>query len=132
MEAALKVYGNHVHKHVSKLSRAIKDPELKKDFEEEMSRQMAFETELSPYKFHVSEDIYTSIVLHSDRTRNWKSVLHPQVEFEMLSPLDLQTWIVQRFKYAGGAIDIGINDNPVLSGGMGIRQKLMYAMTFWS
>ena len=132
MEAALKVYGNHVDKHVGKLSRAIKDPELKKDFEDEMSRQMALETELTPYKFHVSEDIYTSIVLHSDRTRNWKSVLHPQVESKMLSPLDLQTWIVQRFKYAGGTIDIGINDNPVLSGGMGIRQKLMYAMTFWS
>jgi len=132
MEAALKVYGNHVDKHVSKLSRAIKDPELKKDFEDEMSRQMALETELTPYKFHVSEDIYTSIVLHSDRTRNWKSVLHPQVESKMLSPLDLQTWIVQRFKYAGGTIDIGINDNPVFSGGMNIRQKLMYSMTFWS
>lgn len=132
MEAALKVYSDHVDKQVKKLSRAIKDPELKQDFEEEMGRQMALETELTPYKFHVSEDIYTSIVLHSDRSRNWKSVLHPQVESKMLSPLDLQTWIVQRFKYAGGTIDIGINDNPVLSGGMRFRQKLMYAMTFWS
>ncbi len=132
MEAALKAYGSHVDREVGKLSKAIKDPAIKADFEDEMSRQMALETELTPYKFHVSEDIYTSIVLHSDEEREWKSVLHPQIESKMLSPLDLQSWIVQRFKYAGGTIDIGLNDNPVFARGMGTRQKLMYAMTFWS
>ena len=132
MEAALKAFGGQVDKHVGKLSSVIKDPAIKADFEEEMSRQLALETELTPYKFHVSEDIYTSIVLHSDPDRNWKSVLHPEIESKMLSPLDLQSWIVQRFKYAGGTIDIGINDNPIFARGMGYRQKLMYAMTFWS
>ena len=52
---------------------------------------MALETELTPYKFHVSEDIYTSMVLHEDRPRTWKSVYHPLVETRMLSPQDLLT-----------------------------------------
>ena len=53
---------------------------------------------LTPYKFHVSEDIYTSIVLHSDREREWKSYQHPYVESKMLSPQDLLTWTIQRYK----------------------------------
>ena len=34
--------------------------------------QVALDTELTPYKFHVSEDIYTSIVLHGDPERRWR------------------------------------------------------------
>lgn len=132
MEAALKSYAIHVDREVSKFSDEIEDETLRNDFEEEMRRQMSLDTEMTPYKFHVSEDIYTSIVLHSDAERNWKSVLHPQVESKMLSPLDLQSWVVQRFKYAGGTIDIAANDNPLFQRGMGFRKKLMYAMTFWS
>ena len=59
---------------------------------------------INPYKFYVSEDIYTSIVLHSDPEHHWKSVLHPKVELKMLSPQDfIKTWMIQRFKYAGGS-----------------------------
>ena len=46
---------------------------------------------VDPYKFHVSEDIYTSIVLHGDPERRWRSVMHPEVESKMLSPQDLLT-----------------------------------------
>jgi cellulose synthase (UDP-forming) len=132
MEAAMKSYSNQIVKAVGGFSNEISDPQLRADFEGMMRHQMALETELTPYKFHVSEDIYTSIVLHSDPDRNWKSVLHPEIQSKMLSPLDLQSWIVQRFKYAGGTIDIGINDNPIFQSGMAPRKKLMYAMTFWS
>jgi cellulose synthase (UDP-forming) len=97
-----------------------------------MKRDLALETEITPYKFHVSEDLYTSIVLHSDPERKWKSVLHPQVESKMLSPQDLQTWAVQRFKYAGGTLDIALHDNPIFRKGMSIPQKIMYGATFWS
>lgn len=94
--------------------------------------QAAQTEELTPYKFHVSEDIYTSIVLHQDKSRRWKSVLHPWVESKMLSPQDLLTWTIQRFKYAGGSLDILFHDNPVTAPGMSLGQRLMYLTTFWS
>jgi len=94
--------------------------------------QAAQTEELTPYKFHVSEDIYTSIVLHQDKARRWKSVLHPWVESKMLSPQDLLTWTIQRFKYAGGSLDIFFHDNPVTAPGMTPGQRLMYLTTFWS
>jgi cellulose synthase (UDP-forming) len=94
--------------------------------------QSALEEELTPYKFHVSEDFYTSIVLHSDRERGWKSVLHPVVQARMLSPNDLLSWTIQRFKYAGGTLDIFFHDNPLFRKGLKLQQKLMYAATFYS
>ena len=87
---------------------------------------------LTPYRFHVSEDIYTSIVMHSDRERGWKSKMHPIVESKMLSPQDLLTWTVQRYKYAGGSLDILLNDNPLLRRGLTFSQRVMYAATFYS
>jgi cellulose synthase (UDP-forming) len=50
----------------------------------------------------------------------------------MLSPLDIQSWAMQRFKYAGGSLDILFNDCPLFRGGMCVRKRLMYAATFWS
>jgi cellulose synthase (UDP-forming) len=132
MEAAVKAFAAQVDDSVNVYGRDVENLELRRGLEDMMRHQFALETEITPYKFHVSEDIYTSIVLHSDPERNWKSVLHPEIESKMLSPLDLQSWIVQRFKYAGGTIDICVNDNPVFRKGMSLRKKLMYAMTFWS
>lgn len=132
MEVAVKEWAEAVNAPVEKLARGIDDPELKQDFETAMRRQMAGEIELTPYKFHVSEDIYTSMVLHGDPTRNWKSVYHPWVESKMLSPQDLQTWVVQRFKYAGGTLDIMLHDNPVIRSGMSLYQKLMYGASMWA
>lgn len=94
--------------------------------------QAAQEQELTPYKFHVSEDIYSTIVLHQERSRNWKTVLHPDVESKMLSPQDLLSWTIQRFKYAGGSLDIFFNDNPILKPGLSFMQRVMYLATFWS
>jgi cellulose synthase (UDP-forming) len=94
--------------------------------------QAAQEAELTPYKFHVSEDIYSTIVLHQDQERTWKTVLHPEVESKMLSPQDLLTWTIQRFKYAGGSLDIFFRDNPVTKPGMTLGQRIMYLATFWS
>ncbi len=94
--------------------------------------QAAQAQELTPYKFHVSEDIYTSIVLHRTSSRRWLSVLHPNVESRMLSPQDLLTWTIQRFKYAGGSLDIFFHDNPVTHRGLSLAQRLMYLTTFWS
>ncbi len=48
----------------------------------------------------------------------------------MLSPQDLQTWTVQRFKVLGVVIDIFMNDNPILRKGLTLKQKFMYARAF--
>ncbi|MDQ7083706.1 MAG: hypothetical protein Q9M36_01710 [Sulfurovum sp.] len=83
--------------------------------------------------YHSSEDIYTSLTIHAYKKRNFKSVFHPHVESQMLSPLDLLTWTTQRFRYAGGTIDlIGKECKQFVSRGLSLGQKLMYLSTFWS
>ncbi len=132
IRAALRRYADAVNKHVSMVTSDVEDAALRADLAEVVSREMALETDLTPFKFHVSEDIYTSILLHSDPSRRWKSVMHPRAESKMLSPQDIQSWMIQRFKYAGGSFDIFLHDNPVLRRGMTLPQRLMYAATFWA
>jgi cellulose synthase (UDP-forming) len=50
----------------------------------------------------------------------------------MISPTDLLSWTIQRFKYAGGTLDILRNDNPLTRSGLTLQQKLMYGATFYS
>lgn len=136
MEAALRTYGSNIDREVEKaarrFARASREDEIVPEFKEAIRAGITIESELTPYKFHVSEDIYTSIVLHSDTERHWRSVLHPFVESRMLSPQDLLSWTVQRFKYAGGSLDILFHDNPLFRRGLTLSQRLMYASTFWS
>ena len=136
MEAALRSFGAKVDSRTFDqeeiVTVASKEREVAPELMEAIRTEAATSEALTPYKFHVSEDIYTSIVLHSDRDRGWKSKMHPIVESKMLSPQDLVTWTVQRFKYAGGSLDILFNDNPLLRKGLSIPQKLMYGTTFYS
>jgi len=136
MEAALKIYAEHISKQIEDDTNNAKkltgEDTLDQSLEATIKQQVVQDSHFTPYKFHVSEDIYTSIILHSDPDREWKSVLHPEVESKMLSPQDLLTWTVQRFKYAGGTIDIAKNDNPVFRKGMSLPQRVMYATTVWS
>ena len=132
MEAALKAFSRQILTESEHAARAIKDRNIHAHFVEAYVAQAALETELTPYKFHVSEDIYTSIILHADPERRWKSVYHPKIESKMLSPQDLETWMIQRFKYAGGTIDIAINDSPLFIRGLSLGQRLMYGTTIWS
>ncbi len=87
---------------------------------------------IQPFRFHVSEDIYTSMLVHSCRGDRWRSVYHPRIECKMLSPWSMDAWAAQKLKYAGGTIDLMVRANPVLSAGMNWRTKLHYAATFWS
>lgn len=132
MDGALKAYSKQVRELIDSYTHRETDPDRREALRDALKREFAVRTELMPYRFHVSEDIYTSILLQSDTEKNWKSVLHPNVESKMLSPLDLKSWAMQRYKYAGGTLDIMFNDNPLFRKGMSLRQKLMYAMTFWS
>lgn len=136
MEAALRSFGAKVEKRMFDQEEVItvssKERVVAPELMEAIRTEAAATEALTPYKFHVSEDIFTSIVLHSDRERGWKSKLHPIVESKMLSPQDLLTWTVQRYKYAGGSLDILVNDNPIFRKGLSFPQKLMYGTTFYS
>jgi len=132
MEEALKTYADEIRVEVSLVTRNVRDAELRAQLRESVGAEAARAHELTPYKFHVSEDIYTSIILHSDRERKWRSVFHPEPLSKMLSPQDLLTWTIQRFKYAGGTIDIALHDNPLLRRGLSFWQKLMYSATIYS
>ena len=136
MEAALRSFGDELEKRLIEAECEVTleshEREISPVLMEAIREEATMSQALTPYKFHVSEDIYTSIVLHSDTERGWKSVLHPHVESKMLSPQDLLTWTIQRFKYAGGSLDILFHDNPVFRSGMSWSQRLMYGSTFWS
>lgn len=136
MEAALRSFGSRVesrtHATEEMMTVTSKEREIPADLMEAIKTEAATTEILTPYRFHVSEDIYTSIVLHSDRERGWKSHMHPIIESKMLSPQDLLTWTVQRYKYAGGSLDILVNDNPLFGRGLTFSQRIMYATTFCS
>lgn len=136
MEAALRRYALAIDAETERAAREtrelLQEPALDPALMEAIRQESALAVELTPYKFHVSEDIFTSIILHGDRERGWKSILHPYVESKMLSPQDLLSWTVQRFKYAGGSLDILFNDHPLTRKGLSWPQKLMYGATFYS
>ncbi|MEP2784554.1 MAG: glycosyltransferase [Pseudoruegeria sp.] len=89
-------------------------------------------TDLQPFKYHVSEDIFTSIMIQSDPGSDWQSVYHPDVESRMLSPWGMKAWTTQRFKYAGGSLDICFRERVLLNKHLPWRTKLHYLATFWS
>lgn len=133
MEAAMKTYFDAVEAEVQRQLKTMNNEIERIEQESEVRRHLALETEVTPYKFHVSEDIYTSLVLHGYENRRWKSVHHPEVLSKMLSPQDLLSWTIQRFKYAGGSLDIFFHDNPIFgNNNMTPVQRLMYLATFYS
>lgn len=85
---------------------------------------------LMPFVHHVSEDIYTSILLH---TRKWKSYQHPNAECGMLSPQTLTDYVRQHARYAEGSLDIFFSKhNPWLIKGLNLRQRFAYFETLFS
>ncbi|MBA3899249.1 MAG: cellulose synthase, partial [Bacteroidetes bacterium] len=102
-----------------------------RDFKDYKNALM-LEKQLLPFKFHASEDIYTSMMLHADEKNRWESIQHPAVECKMLSPRDIDTWVKQRSRYAAGSLDIAFKDNPLTIKGLTIWQRLAYFTTIWS
>ena len=136
MEAAIRSWAINIDKLTQKEEKRIGDLTgefaLFNSVRDSARMSRARDIDFSPFKLHVSEDIYTSIILHSDPEREWKSVLHPKIVSRMMSPSDLLSWTIQRYKYAGGTLDIFRNDNPLFRRGLSFPQKLMYLMTFYS
>ena len=98
----------------------------------EQKKAILLKQEIIPFKFHASEDIYTSIMLHADEENKWESIQHAGVECKMLSTQDLDSWIKQHQRYAEGSLDIAFNDNPIFKKGLTFGQKLCYFNTIWS
>lgn len=137
-----------IHRREAVMSKAIKDfvEEVNKEVEEtihekhcalpvnelkRIKKHSFLHQELKPFKFHASEDIYTSMMMHADPER-WESVQHPKVECKMLSPQDLDSCIKQRTRYASGSLDIAFKDNPLFVKGLSLGQRICYLNTIWS
>jgi cellulose synthase (UDP-forming) len=99
---------------------------------EQVKKRLFSRIDITPFKYHASEDLYTSMIIHSDREKNWESVLHPYVESKLLSPQDINTFAKQRTRYASGSLDIFFHDNPLFKKGLTWRQKLCYFHSVWS
>lgn len=139
-----------IHRREAVMSKAIKDflEEIRKEVEQKLETENVPQEEaelvvkrymlnsflnqdLKPFKFHASEDIYTSMMMHADEER-WESVQHPAVECKMLSPQDLDTAVKQRTRYASGSLDIAFKDNPFFTKGLSFGQRICYFNTIWS
>jgi len=96
------------------------------------TNELLLKQEIIPFKFHASEDIYTSIMLHADQENKWESIQHPDVECKMLSTQDLDSWVKQHQRYAEGSLDIAFKENPLFIKGLSIGQKICYFNTIWS
>ncbi len=129
--AALIRYGEEMENHINNVTPEMESEELRDALEFGARRAFMAETEITPYKYHVSEDIYTSLLLHADQTHQWKSVYHPEIVSKMLSPQDALAYLTQSFKYAGGTLDLLRRDNPLGKASLSPGQKSMYfASTF--
>lgn len=131
-QSALRAYATAIDRKVDNFVDEVTDPESREALDEALRHQFALDENVTPYKFHVSEDIYTSIALHGDPDRPWRSVYHPEVLSKMLSPQDMAAWAVQRYKYAAGTLDIAVHDSPLYKHKLTISQRLMYLATIWS
>jgi cellulose synthase (UDP-forming) len=125
MNLALKEFAEGMKKHAKDF---ITQKKPINTIQEEIN-SLLLEEEIIPFKFHASEDIYTSIMLHADK---WESIQHPDIECRMLSTQDLDSWIKQHQRYAEGSLDIAFKDNPVFKKGLSLWQKICYFSTIWS
>jgi cellulose synthase (UDP-forming) len=138
-----------VHRREAVMRKAVKDfvEELRQDVstqvqaarKENMTAQLMrrlrmasfLRQDVKPFKFHASEDIYTSMMMHSD-PEGWISIQHAGIECRMLSPQDLDSCVKQRTRYASGSLDIAFKDNPFRKKGLSLVQRLCYFNTIWS
>jgi cellulose synthase (UDP-forming) len=126
-ELAVREQNEAVRKELKKQLK--KNPRADK---KKLEAEIRSRTPLRPFVHHISEDIFTSILLHSDR-KKWQSYQHPDVEAKMLSPQSFGVFIKQFSRYAEGTLDITFSKyNPLFIKGLSLRQRLAYLETIWS
>jgi len=76
----------------------------------------------------ITEDLHTSIVLHSE---GWKSVYLNELLVTGLAPLDLKSFEVQRLRWAEGNLKVGTLANPLTTPGLTLAQRITYAASLY-
>ena len=71
----------------------------------------------------ITEDLHTSVVLHSE---GWKSVYLNEVLVTGLAPVDLKSFAVQRLRWAEGNLKAAGFANPLTIGTLSIHQRISY------
>jgi cellulose synthase (UDP-forming) len=71
----------------------------------------------------VTEDIHTSIRMHSKR---WKSVYHEQTLGYGIAPQNAPAYHSQRLRWGQGAMQVFVRDNPLLIKGLTLAQRINY------
>jgi cellulose synthase (UDP-forming) len=77
----------------------------------------------------VTEDMATSMRLHA---LGWKSAYHHETLAIGLAPEDLGSMLTQRLRWGQGTMQVMLRENPLVSRGMSVSQRLMYFSTMWS
>lgn len=77
----------------------------------------------------VTEDIHTTIRLHR---RGWKTVYHNEVLVRGLAPRNATEYMVQRRRWAAGAMQVLRLERPFSAPGLSFGQRLGYATTLWA
>ncbi|MCJ7873993.1 cellulose synthase catalytic subunit [Phaeobacter sp. J2-8] len=96
---------------------------------ENTGRALLPRLDMQPFRYHVSEDIFTSL---QQQSNGWKSVYHPEPLARMLSPWTAEAWAMQKLKYAGGTYDIMFRTGLIFRRGLPWQTKLHYLSTYWS
>ncbi|MGK2964393.1 MAG: glycosyltransferase [Tepidiformaceae bacterium] len=71
----------------------------------------------------VTEDMHTAMLLHA---RGWKSIYHDRELAVGIAPEDASSFLVQRQRWAMGAVQILRKDNPLFLKGLTLRQRVSY------
>lgn len=104
--------------------------------EKKIDNQKALSKEriiFAPIKLHISEDIYTSLLIHSYHKKKWRSVYLPKILSRMLSAKDFISRYKQLSRYSTGALDMAKNNiNLFFSKGLTAPQKIIYFSTIFS
>jgi cellulose synthase (UDP-forming) len=131
-EAIMSLAVKDFAKKIKELENELLEKKTDKKIIDEQKKSLILDEEIIPFKFHASEDIYTSIMLHADKSNRWESIQHAGVECRMLSTQDLDSWIKQHQRYAEGSLDIALKDNPLFIKGLTFGQRVCYFSTIWS
>ncbi len=71
----------------------------------------------------VTEDLHTSLRLHA---KGWKSVYHPETLAYGVAPSRLSPFKNQRGRWGQGAMQVFLKENPLLTRGLTIPQRINY------
>lgn len=76
----------------------------------------------------ITEDLHTSIVLHSE---GWKSVYLNEVLVTALAPADFKSFDGQRLRWAEGTLKTAAHINPLTCRGLSLGQRINYVASLY-